>query len=66
MKDYQAALTADDRNEPIGHIQTIANTDLPYAIPYFYQGLYAYSTKVAGIVATGLGHYYCEKAGFLA
>ena len=36
VKDYQAALTADDRNEPIGRIQTIANTDLPYAIPYFY------------------------------
>jgi ABC-type transport system substrate-binding protein len=66
VKDYQAALTLEDRKEPVSRIQTIANADIPYVIPYFYNSLYATSNKVTGIVATGLGHYYCDKASFTA
>ncbi len=66
VKDYQAALTLDDRKEPVSRIQKIANEDVPYVIPYFYFGLFAYAKNVTGIKATGLGHYYCDKAGFLA
>ena len=63
---YQASLDIDGQKAAIKDIQKIANEDVPYAIPYFYNSLLAYSTKVSGIVATGLGHFYCSKAGFLA
>ncbi|MBI4933949.1 MAG: ABC transporter substrate-binding protein [Actinobacteria bacterium] len=66
VKDYQAALTLEDRKEPVTRIQTIANADIPYVIPYFYNSLYAYTSNVTGIKATGLGHYYCGTAGFTA
>ena len=66
VKDYQAALTLDARKEPISRIQKIANADVPYAIPYFYNSLFAYANTVTGIVATGLGHFYCGTAGFKA
>ena len=66
VKKYQAALTLDDRKAPIADIQKIASTDVPYMIPYFYNSLTAYSKKVTGIVATGLGHYFLAKAGFVA
>lgn len=66
VKDYQAALTLEDRKEPVSRIQKIANADIPYVIPYFYEGLFAYSNKVDGILPTGLGHYYCNEAGFVA
>jgi peptide/nickel transport system substrate-binding protein len=66
VADYQAALTLDDRKEPVSRIQSIANADVPYVIPYFYNSLYATTNKVTGIVATGLGHFYCDKAGFTA
>jgi peptide/nickel transport system substrate-binding protein len=66
VKKYQAALTLDDRKAPIAEVQKIASTDVPYMIPYFYNSLTAYSKKVTGIVATGLGHYFLAKAGFVA
>lgn len=66
VKDYQAALTLDARKEPVSRIQKIANTDVPYAIPYFYNSLFAYANTVTGILATGLGHFYCGTAGFKA
>jgi peptide/nickel transport system substrate-binding protein len=66
VKDYQAALTLDDRKEPVARIQQIANEDVPYVIPYFYNSLFAYKSNVKGIIATGLGHYYCGTAGFTA
>ncbi len=66
VADYQAALTLEDRKEPVSRIQSIANADVPYVIPYFYNSLYATTNKVTGIVATGLGHFYCDKAGFTA
>lgn len=64
VKDYQAALDLETRKPPIARIQEIANKDVPYVIPYFYNSLYATASNVTGIVATGLGHYYCDKAGF--
>jgi peptide/nickel transport system substrate-binding protein len=66
VKTYQAALDLDGRKAPISEIQKIANEDVPYVIMYFYDSLTAYSKKVSGIVATGLGHYYLGKAGFTA
>ena len=66
VADYQAALTLEDRKEPVSRIQAIANADIPYVIPYFYNSLYAYTSNVTGVLATGLGHYYCDKAGFTA
>ncbi len=66
VKTYQAALDLESRKAPISDIQKIANEDVPYVIMYFYDSLTAYSNKVTGIVATGLGHYYVGKAGFTA
>jgi peptide/nickel transport system substrate-binding protein len=66
VKDYQAALTLDARKEPVSRIQSIANADVPYVIPYFYNSLFAYANTVTGIRATGLGHFYCGTAGFKA
>jgi peptide/nickel transport system substrate-binding protein len=64
VKAYQSSLDLDGQKAAIKDIQKIANEDVPYAIPYFYNILYATTKKVAGVVATGLGHVYCGKAGF--
>ena len=66
VKKYQSSLDLDGQKAAIKDIQKIANTDVPYAIPYFYNTLLAHTKKVTGIVATGLGHFYCGKAGFTA
>ncbi len=66
VKKYQSSLDLDGQKAAIKDIQKIANTDVPYAIPYFYNTLFAHTKKVTGIVATGLGHFYCGKAGFTA
>ena len=66
VKKYQASLELDGQKAAIKDIQKIANEDVPYVIPYFYNTLFAHTKKVSGIVATGLGHFYCEKAGFTA
>jgi len=64
VKAYQSSLDLDGQKAAIKTIQQIANEDVPYAIPYFYNILFAHTKKVTGIVATGLGHFYCGKAGF--
>ena len=64
VKKYQAALNLEDRKAPISDIQKIANEDVPYVIPYFYDSLFAYKKNVTGIVASGLGHFYLGAAGF--
>ena len=66
VKEYQGSLDLAGQKTAIAKIQKIANEDVPYVIPYFYNSLTAYSKKVSGIVATGLGHFYCGKAGFTA
>jgi peptide/nickel transport system substrate-binding protein len=66
VKSYQSAVDLDAQKSAIKDIQKIANTDVPYGIAYFYNTLLAHSKKVTGIVATGLGHFYCGKAGFTA
>ena len=64
VKAYQSSLDLDGQKAAIKDIQKIANEDVPYAIPYFYNILFATTNKVAGIEATGLGQFYCGKAGF--
>ena len=66
VKAYQATVDLESRKEAIKPVQRIANRDIPYVIPYFYNTLTAYKNNVTGIVSTGLGHYYCGKAGFTA
>ncbi|MEJ7798915.1 MAG: ABC transporter substrate-binding protein [Ilumatobacter sp.] len=63
---YQAAVELDARKEAIKPIQEIANRDIPYVIPYFYDTLTAFRNNVTGVVHTGLGHYYLGTAGFTA
>ncbi len=65
VSEYQASLDTTGRAAAIKKIQVIANEDVPYAIPYFYNSLSAWSKKVTGIVSTGLGHFYCGTAGFV-
>jgi peptide/nickel transport system substrate-binding protein len=66
VKEYQAALDTETRKAPVKKIQEIANRDIPYVIPYFYNTLTAYSTNVTGVEHTGLGHYFLGNAGFTA
>ncbi|MEX0846445.1 MAG: ABC transporter substrate-binding protein [Ilumatobacteraceae bacterium] len=66
VAEYQAALELDGRKTAVTKIQTIANEDVPYVIPYFYDYLFAYRNTVTGVVGTGLGHFYCGTAGFTA
>ncbi len=63
---YQASLDTPSRAAAMKDVQAIATEDVPYVIPYFYNSLMAYSGKVSGIVASGLGHYELGKAGFVA
>jgi peptide/nickel transport system substrate-binding protein len=66
VAEYQASLDLAGRKAAITKVQAIANEDVPYVIPYFYNSLMAYSNSVTGIVASGLGHYELGKAGFVA
>jgi peptide/nickel transport system substrate-binding protein len=66
VAEYQAALDLEGRKTAITKVQTIANEDVPYVIPYFYDYLYAVRNTVGGVVGTGLGHFYCGTAGFTA
>jgi len=66
VAEYQASLDLAGRKEAIKKVQSIANEDVPYVIPYFYDSLIAYKKNVNGIVATGLGHFYLGTAGFSA
>ena len=66
VKEYQASLDLETRKEAIKAVQEIANRDIPYVIPYFYNTLTAYKSNVTGIQHTGLGHYFIGKAGFKA
>jgi peptide/nickel transport system substrate-binding protein len=66
VADYRAALDVDGRAKAIKTVQTIANDEVPYAIPYFVNSATAFSKTVGGIQQTGLGHYYLGKAGFVA
>jgi peptide/nickel transport system substrate-binding protein len=64
VKAYQAAIDLDERKEAVKAVQQIAHDDIPYVIPYFYNLLTAYKKNVAGVISTGLGHYYAGTAGF--
>lgn len=66
VKAYQATVDLESRKEAIKAVQKIAHDDIPYVIPYFYNTLTAYKNNVTGIISTGLGHYYCGRAGFTA
>jgi peptide/nickel transport system substrate-binding protein len=66
VTEYQGSLTLEDRKTAITKVQAIANEDVPYVIPYFYDTLTARKKNVGGIVATGLGHFYLGNAGFTA
>jgi peptide/nickel transport system substrate-binding protein len=65
VAEYQAALDLPTRKIAVKKIQEIANKDIPYVIPYFYNSLTAYKNNVSGIRATGLGHFYLGTAGFI-
>ena len=64
VKAYQATVDLEARKEAIKPIQEIANRDIPYVIPYFYNTLTAYKKGITGIGSTGLGHYFLGTAGF--
>jgi peptide/nickel transport system substrate-binding protein len=66
VKEYQASLDDAGRKAAITKIQAIANDEVPYVIPYFYDYLHCYRNTFAGVRGTGLGHYYLGTAGFLA
>ena len=63
--EYQKSFDNPSRSVAIKKIQAIANEDVPYVIPYFYASQFAYSNKVTGIRASGLGHYDVTKAKFV-
>ena len=62
---YQATVDLESRKEAIKKVQEIANRDIPYVIPYFYNTLTAYSKNFTGVKHTGLGHYFVGTAGFI-
>ncbi|MEY4607515.1 MAG: hypothetical protein RLY45_2275, partial [Actinomycetota bacterium] len=66
VKEYQASLDDAGRKAAITKIQAIANDEVPYVIPYFYDYLHCYRNTFAGVRGTGLGHFYLGTAGFLA
>ena len=66
FKEYQGALDLAALTAACGKMQKIANDEVPYAIPYFYNYLSAHSTKVAGIQISALGQMFLDQAGFVA
>lgn len=60
--EYQKALTVEDHKATCKKLETIANEDVPYAIPYFYNVLSGYSKKFTGVKVSALGQMFLEGA----
>ncbi|MCU1397611.1 MAG: putative oligopeptide transporter oligopeptide-binding protein [Acidimicrobiales bacterium] len=63
FKEYQAALDVDGHKAACKKLETIANEDVPYAIPYFYPSLAAVSKKFTGVRVSALGQMFVDTAG---
>ena len=66
FKEYQASLDVAGQMAACQKMQIIANDEVPYAIPYFYNYLSAHSTKFDGIRISALGQMFLDKAGMVA
>jgi peptide/nickel transport system substrate-binding protein len=63
FKEYQAALDVAGHKAACKKLETIANEEVPYAIPYFYPSLAAVSNKFTGLRVSALGQMFVDKAG---
>lgn len=63
FKEYQAALDVDGHKAACKKLETIANEEVPYAIPYFYPSLAAVSKKFTGVRVSALGQMFVDTAG---
>lgn len=63
FKEYQAALDVDTHKAACTKLETIANEEVPYAIPYFYPSLAAVSNKFTGLRVSALGQMFVDTAG---
>jgi len=63
FKEYQSALDVDAQKVACGKMEVIANDEVPYAIPYFYNYLSAHSKKFTGVRVTALGQMFLDAAG---
>ena len=63
FKEYQAALDVDGHKAACKKLETIANDEVPYAIPYFYPSLAAISKKFIGVRVSALGQMFVDTAG---
>ncbi|HTH05697.1 MAG TPA: hypothetical protein VL916_07495, partial [Ilumatobacteraceae bacterium] len=61
--EYQSALDVDAQKVACGKMEVIANDEVPYAIPYFYNYLSAHSKKFTGVRVTALGQMFLDAAG---
>ena len=63
FKEYQGALDVAGHKAACKKLETIANEDVPYAIPYFYPSLAAVSKKFTGVRVSALGQMFVDTAG---
>ncbi len=59
---YQSALTVDDHKAACKTMETIANDEVPYAIPYFYYNISGHTKKFKGVEVSALGQMFFGKA----
>lgn len=62
FKKYQSAVSVDDHKTACKTMETIANEDVPYAIPYFYYNLAAHTKKFVGVRVSALGQMFFDTA----
>jgi peptide/nickel transport system substrate-binding protein len=60
--EYQKALTVGDHMAACKKLETIANEDVPYAIPYFYNVLSGHTKKFTGVKVSALGQMFLGAA----
>ncbi len=64
--EYQKALDVAGHKAACKKLETIANEDVPYAIPYFYTLLSGHSKKFTGLRWSALGQLFLDKAATTA
>ncbi len=62
FKEYQAALEVDGQRAACAKMQNIANEDVPYGIPYFYNYLSGHNKTFTGVRVSALGQMFLDRA----
>ncbi|MEX1172339.1 MAG: ABC transporter substrate-binding protein [Chloroflexota bacterium] len=66
FKEFQASVGVDAQKAACTKLETILNTDVPIAVPYFYNYLAGASTAFTGVYSSALGQMFVSSTSKVA